>query len=128
MGLKCTETPVLLEVRAQNPQNSVLMVVGLGRLGKFRMYLLCVGYAAFLSVTELKHSDQKQLGEGQGLFHLTPPGHTPSLREQTRYSRSEPEVETMEECSLLAHSGSCSARFLTEPRTTCLGMVPLTEG
>lgn len=42
-------------------------------------------------VTVIKHSDQKKVEEGKGLFRLTFPGHGPSLREvMVRNSRQEP--------------------------------------
>lgn len=48
----------------------------------------------FSSIIEIKHSHQRQLWRGKDLFHITLPGHSPSLKEFTAGSeRQEPKGE-----------------------------------
>lgn len=56
----------------------------------------------FLAVK--KHSDQKKLRGGQGLFDLHFLGHNLSLREVRPGAQTGTKAEIMQECCLLAHS------------------------
>lgn len=69
------------------------------------------------------HQDWKQFRGIKSLFHFT--GCSPLIQEgQSRNSRQELEAETTARCLLADHLAyACSAKFLKQPRFTCLRMV-----
>lgn len=113
----CYQNPVCqssnwVSTRHESPQASELWDVG-GELSF--PFTLCSGFLSVVGEKQKTTPWPKVTGNGRVYFHLQ------VTISHWGKSGQELEADTMRERCLLAHSGSCSACFLIQLKTSCVG-------